>query len=124
MELTQELTENKTNSETSDRITVYTLQGFHNLQLKQIIRLQSDSNYTVLHLLDGAKITVAKTLKDYDIQLSEKGFLRVHRSHLVNVTHIQSYLKEEGGTILMSDDSKVEVSRRKKSKFLAKYPVK
>jgi two-component system LytT family response regulator len=122
MEFTQEIKQN--NPETPDKITVYTLQGFHNLQLKDIIRLQSDSNYTMLYLLDGTKITVAKTLKDYDAMLCDKGFLRVHRSHLVNVTHIKSYIKEERGSILMSDNTKIEVSRRKKSKFLAKYPVK
>jgi len=121
MELIQEPAQSK--KDTTERITVYTLQGFHNLQLAEIIRLQSDSNYTVLHIANGVKITVAKTLKDYDALLSDKGFLRVHRSHLVNVTHIKSYLKEEGGTILMSDDTKVEISRRKKSKFLSKYSV-
>lgn len=82
------------------------------VELKDIIRLQAESNYTHIHL-SGNKIFVsAKTLKEYDEILSEHKFLRVHKSHLINPAHIESYDRQ--GILLMSDGSKVEVARRKK----------
>lgn len=82
------------------------------VQLDEIIRLQAESNYTHI-FLGGNKIFVsAKTLKDYDEMLKGHHFLRVHKSHLVNPAHIDSY--DRSGMLQMSDGSKVEVSRRKK----------
>ncbi len=82
------------------------------VQLDEIIRLQAESNYTHI-FLGGNKIFVsAKTLKDYDELLKGHHFLRVHKSHLVNPAHIESY--DRSGMLQMSDGSKVEVARRKK----------
>ncbi len=82
------------------------------VQLDEIIRLQAESNYTHIHLA-GSKIFVsAKTLKEYDEILLGHNFLRVHKSHLVNPTHIQSY--DRLGQLIMSDGSLVDVSRRKR----------
>ncbi|MEI2737276.1 MAG: LytTR family DNA-binding domain-containing protein [Chitinophagaceae bacterium] len=82
------------------------------VQLDEIIRLQAESNYTHI-FLKGNKIFVsAKTLKEYDELLKVHHFLRVHKSHLVNQAHIESY--DRSGMLLMSDGVKVEVARRKK----------
>lgn len=82
------------------------------VQLDEIIRLQAESNYTHI-FLTGKKVFVsAKTLKEYDEILQEHKFLRVHKSHLVNPFHIQSYEKQ--GLLVMSDGATVEVARRKK----------
>lgn len=82
------------------------------VELNEIIRLQAESNYTHIHL-SGKKIFVsAKTLKEYDEILQEHRFLRVHKSHLVNPAHIESYDKQ--GFLLMSDGAQVEVARRKR----------
>lgn len=81
-------------------------------ELKDIIRLQAESNYTRI-VLTGKKVFVsAKTLKEYDELLQPHRFLRVHKSHLVNPAHIESYDKQ--GLLIMSDGAAVEVSRRKK----------
>lgn len=84
------------------------------VSLDEIIRLQAESNYTHLFLTGKSALPFvsAKTLKEYDELLREHRFLRVHKSHLVNPAHIQSYDKQ--GLIRMSDGSEVEVSRRKK----------
>lgn len=80
--------------------------------LEEIIRLQADSNYTNIHKIDNKIFFSAKTLKEYDEMLIGQGFLRVHKSHLVNPRHIQSYDRQ--GILLMSDGSLVEVARRKR----------
>jgi two-component system LytT family response regulator len=82
------------------------------VHLKEIIRLQAESNYTHIFLTNNKVFVSAKTLKEYDEMLHGHHFLRVHKSHLVNPAHIQAYDKQ--GILQMSDDSKVEVARRKK----------
>jgi len=82
------------------------------VSLKEIIRLQADSNYTHIYLIDNKVFVSAKTLKEYDEILHGHRFLRVHKSHLVNPEHIKSY--DRLGMLLMSDNSTVEVARRKK----------
>lgn len=82
------------------------------VQVDEIIRLQAESNYTHI-FLNGNKVFIsAKTLKEYDEMLAGQRFLRVHKSHLVNPSHIQAYDRQ--GILQMSDGSKVEVARRKK----------
>ncbi|MFZ1560284.1 MAG: LytTR family DNA-binding domain-containing protein [Saprospiraceae bacterium] len=83
--------------------------------LQDIIRLQAESNYTRIYFTSGKMFLSAKTLKEYDDILKGHKFLRVHRSHLVNPLHIKSYDKQ--GFLNLSDDTTVEVSRRKKEYF-------
>jgi two-component system LytT family response regulator len=82
------------------------------VQLDEIIRLQAESNYTHIYLTGNKIFVSAKTLKDYDEILAGHHFLRVHKSHLVNPSHIQNY--DRIGQLTMSDGAIVEVSRRKK----------
>ncbi|HET7118486.1 MAG TPA: LytTR family DNA-binding domain-containing protein [Hanamia sp.] len=102
------------------KISVPTLDGLVFLEIMDIIRIQSHSNYTTIYLKDHQKLTVAKTLKEYENLLSDYNFYRVHNSHLINVAHIKKYNKGKGGIILMSDQSEIEVSSRKKEEFLKK----
>ena len=82
------------------------------VQLDEIIHLQAESNYTHIFLTGNKTFVSAKTLKEYDEILEGHKFLRVHKSHLVNPAHIQSYDKR--GILEMSNGTKVEVARRKK----------
>lgn len=102
----------------SKKISVPTITGFEVLQVSDIIRCESEANYTHIHIKGRQKITVARTLKDFDEMLSEYNFCRVHNSHLVNLLHVRKYNKGTGGYVTMSDDSEVEVSQRKKDDFL------
>ena len=88
------------------------------VELNQIIRLEAEGNYTYFHLTHGEKILITRTLKEYDLMLNDKGFMRVHQSHLINEAHIQAYVKTEGGYLLMNDGSRIPVSTRKKQLVL------
>ena len=103
---------------TSKRITVPTIKGFEFLQVHDIVRCQSDINYTIIFLKDKQKITVAKTLKEFEELLIDHNFFRVHNSHLINLSYIKSYNKGKGGTVTLADNSEVEVSTRRKDDFL------
>ena len=80
--------------------------------LEDIIRLQSESNYTHIFLKNKQVFVSAKTLKEYDEILQGHHFIRVHKSHLINPSFIESYNKS--GELVLSDGTKIEVARRKK----------
>lgn len=103
-----------------ERITLPTFEGLRFIILKDIIRCEADNNYTNFFLSSGEKVLVTRTLKEYDETLSELDFIRVHQSHLVNSKYIDRYIKGDGGSIIMTDGSNVEVSRRRKEDFLKK----
>lgn len=106
------------NKKEIDRIALPTLNGYNFVKLEDIVRCEADNNYTLFYLAEGKKFLVTRTLKEYENLLSEKSFVRVHQSHLVNMNFVASYIKGDGGSVIMHDGSEVEVSRRKKEEFL------
>jgi two-component system LytT family response regulator len=98
-----------------ERIALHTSDKIVVSELKDIIRLEAMTNYTYFYFADGSKLLITKTLKDYDTMLQDSGFIRVHQSHLINMSHVQAYVKTEGGYILMKNNDIVPVSVRKKA---------
>jgi len=88
------------------------------MKISDIIYCESDINYTNFYLLNGNKIIVSVTLKEYDEMLSEYGFFRVHKSFLINLSHINRFDKSEGGYIVLSNDNRVPVASRKREQLL------
>jgi two-component system LytT family response regulator len=98
------------------QLSVHTLKGTYFFKLAEIVRLEASSNYTCIHFTNRRPIIIAKVLGDYELALSAFGFVRTHRSHLVNKSFIR--FVDNIGNIFMQDESKVEISRRKKSKVM------
>jgi len=84
------------------------------IPLKQIIRCQSESNYTRFFLDSGTVIMVTRTLKEFELALESCGFIRTHQSHLVNYNHVKTFIKRDGGYLKMSDGSSVPISRSRR----------
>lgn len=82
-------------------------------KLMEILYCQSFDNYTIFNIEGGKKIVASKTLKEYEMILSDYGFCRVHNSYLVNLSRIDKYIKSDGGYLEIGED-KVPVSRSKK----------
>lgn len=101
---------NKIKLTTSDKVNI--------VRVDDIIRCASDNYYTIFYFVDSSSIMISKTLKETEELLSKYNFIRPHKSHLINPKHIKSFLKIEGGVILMDDNSKIPVSRRKKEKIM------
>lgn len=102
----------------SKKICVPVVTGFVFLEIADIIRCESEVNYTTLFLKDKQKLVVAKTLKEFEEMLTEYHFFRVHNSHLINLAYIKSYNKGKGGFVTLSDGTSVEVSTRRKDDFI------
>lgn len=98
----------------SPKIILSTSEKINVVKIDEIIRCESDNYYTMFYFINDKRLLVSKTLKEQEELLSEHNFIRPHKSHLINVKYIKSYLKSEGGMILMEDGSKIPVSRRKK----------
>jgi two-component system, LytTR family, response regulator len=100
------------------KICVPVITGIVFLDIVDIIRCESDVNYTTIFLKDKQKLVVAKTLKEFEEMLIEYNFFRVHNSHLINLNYIKSFNKGKGGFVTLSDNSVIEVSTRRKNDFL------
>lgn len=87
----------------------------------EIIRCESDSNYTHIFLSGGRKLTLAKTLKEVEEQIGRTPFFRIHQSHLVNMNHIHRYIKGESAYVIMKDGTQLGISRNKKDAFLESF---
>jgi len=96
------------------KIVLSTSEGYHVINTEDIVRCQSDSYYTNFHLITGKRIIVSKTLKEFEELLGDSGFVRTHKSHLINTRYIKSYIRTDGGYIIMTDGEEIPVSRRKK----------
>lgn len=101
-----------------NKIVIPTQSGYDILPVSDIIRLESDVNYTIFHLINKKQLVSSKTLKEYEGSLKSRGFHRVHRSHMVNMQHVVKYNKNDGGYLIMSDESTIEVTRDRKEEFL------
>lgn len=88
------------------------------IKIKQILRCQADGGYTHFFLHDKKQITTSVNLKEYEKMFGDYGFIRCHHSHLVNTQHIIRFDKADGGQAIMSDQSVVPVSFRKKEKLI------
>lgn len=106
------------NIESLKKLVLRTAESIHIINVKDIIRCESDVNYTLFFLANKEKLLVSKTLKEYAELLEGNGFFRPHQSHLVNITHILRFDKADGGTLVLDDGSEIPVSSRKKDSLL------
>jgi len=101
-----------------DRITIPTAEGFHVLTPQEIVRCESDGNYTRFHLVNGDKVLASRTMKEFDALLEPHGFMRVHLSHLVNMAQVKMYLHRDGGTLVLANGQEVPVSHRRRNEVV------
>ena len=102
------------------RLAIPELDGITFVSINEIVYCEGSSNYTNFYLKNGKKHIVAKTLKEYEELLSNYNFFRIHNSYLVNIKEVKKYFRGDGGYVQMSNDDKLDVSKRKKEHFLKK----
>lgn len=100
------------------KVVLPAVDGFHVVQIKDIIRCESDSNYTTFVLTNGTTLTVSKGLKSYEQLLTDYDFYRTHKSHLINLHYVKKYARGNARFVIMEDDSQVLISKTKRENFL------
>ena len=100
------------------RLALHTSDEVMVVNITDIVRCQSMDNYCHVHLSSGKKVFMSKPLKHFAGLLEPANFIRVHQSHLVNFDCIQSFVKKEGGYLLLKDESQIPVSLRKRAELM------
>jgi two-component system LytT family response regulator len=100
------------------RLAVPTADGTEFISIREIIRIEAERSYCVIYMCGNRKLLLSRSLSDIEASLDKEMFFRAHKSHLVNLEHIKKHVRFDGGYIIMDDESKVELSRRKREEFL------
>lgn len=93
------------------------------IEVDDMVSLQADSNYTIIHMKDMQKLVISKTLKDFEELLDANQFARIHKSYIVNLRYIKEYSTIDGGIVKMSDGNQWSISRRQLDLFLEKMKM-
>ncbi len=112
------LVENRSYTSQDQRIVLKDSENVYLVTLKDIIRCESDANYTRFYLQDGRTLIISRTLKEFDAMFKDLNFFRTHQSHLINLNYFDRYEKKEGGIVHMKDGSTLPVAVRKKDQLI------
>lgn len=106
-----------------EKMSIAALDGIHFVKIRDIIRFEAEDNYTHIFLDGGGRITASKTIKAYEDMLSPFNFYRVHKRHVINMNYMKKFVKGDGGYLIMDDDARIEVSRRRRPAFMTQLRV-
>jgi len=101
-----------------NRIALHSSDKVHLVNVSNIIRCESSSNYTTFFLNTKEQIVVTRTLKEFEKMLEDDNFFRIHHSHLINLSFMKEFVKNDGGYVVMTTSEKIPVSSRKRENFI------
>jgi two-component system LytT family response regulator len=102
----------------SDKVILKTSEHVHLVDTTEIIRIEADGNYSTFFIEDGRKVIVSKVIKEWEEALLDKGFHRIHKSHIINIQKLNYFDKTDSGDVIMSDGSVVPVASRKREMLM------
>jgi two-component system LytT family response regulator len=105
----------------NNKIALPTAEGLEFINASEIVRCQSDSNYTFFYLSNQEKILICRTLKEVESLLAYHGFVRIHQSHLINPAYLRKFIRQDGGYVMMQDGEEISVSKAHKDKVMALF---
>jgi two-component system, LytTR family, response regulator len=100
------------------RIALPTSNGFTYFNLNEIIAFKGDDSYTTVVLSSGKELMITKTLKHFENTLPLSVFIRIHKSHIINILHVKEYNRSDGGFVILSNGGRYEISRNRIQAFL------
>ncbi len=108
----------KNNDAKDKKIVLRTTENIYVIAIDDVVALSSDRNYTRFYFVNKPNIIVSRTLKEFEGMLQGFSFMRIHRSHIINLKYIERYEKLDGGYAVMLGDLKFEVSHRKRDELI------
>jgi two-component system LytT family response regulator len=105
-------------TEIPNKLAIPTSNGYEYINVDDIIRLEADRSYCNFYLAEKRKIMVSKCLNDFQQKLDVRKFFRAHHSYLINLAHVKSFTRKDGGYVEMTDGSHIPIARRKKDFFV------
>lgn len=96
--------------------------GISFVKMCDILRVEANGRYSKFYLLSKETMLVSKTLGDFEEILTANQFFRIHDSAIINLNHVKKYTRGDGGTVLLSDNTELDVARRRKEEFMKLIP--
>jgi len=96
--------------------------GISFVKMCDILRVEANGRYAKFFLLNKETILISKTLGDFEEILSANQFFRIHDSSIINLNHVKKYIRGDGGTVILSDNTELDVARRRKEDFIKLIP--
>ena len=119
----ENLFNNLTNKNPLDKtLALSASDGISFIKMSDILRVEANGRYAKFYLLNKETILVSKTLGDFEDILSANQFFRIHDSSIINLNHVKKYIRGDGGTVLLSDNTEHDVARRRKEEFVKLIP--
>ena len=103
------------------KIALNTGDGITFIELQDILYLKADGSYTHFFISNKNKITVSKKIAEFERLEQVSNFMRIHRSHIINLERIQKILKQDGGTVIMDNGDELSISADRKTTLLEKF---
>jgi len=88
------------------------------VNIPDILYCEASGSYTNVFLQDGTKMIASKSLGDFETQLINNKFFRIHHSHLINLNKVKEFQRHDGGYVIMENNKQLEVSQRKRKDFM------
>lgn len=110
----------QTGSPQKMKLCIPSLRGFQVVELNNILYCEAAGSYTNFHFSNQPLICSARPIYEYEEMLTDSGFIRIHKSYMVNLLHIKEYVRGEGGIVILSNNQEIEVSRRKRDLFISR----
>lgn len=108
----------KAGPSSSQKIMLPTLEGFEVVDIQSIVYCEAEDNFTKFYFENGKPLLICRTLKYFEEILNAFGFIRIHRSYVINPAFVIRYSKGKGGYVTMKNEKELEVSSNKKKEFL------
>lgn len=115
------LVENYKDGSVIKKIVIPSSKGFDVIAIEEILFLEGDRNYTNFIAKNQQKIASSRTMVEYESLLTEFGFFRIHQSTIVNLRHVKSYIKGDGGFVELTTGTRLQLSRHRKKEFLKRF---
>lgn len=100
-------------------IKLNTQEQVHILKFDDIVRCEASKNYTYFFLKDKTRVLASKNIGEFEKKMKDFGFFRTHKTHLINLKYIRSFVKTDGGYIVLQDSTQIPLVKGKREDFLA-----
>jgi two-component system, sensor histidine kinase LadS len=121
--ITQLLQEVQSGNQLIKKISVPTIEGVIMFPVQDINRLEAMGSYCIIHFSKNKKLTTSKPMSHFEQMIDSDQFMRIHKSHIINLNNVVRYIRGEGGSVEMHDKSEVPVSRRLKTELLQRLSI-
>jgi two-component system LytT family response regulator len=102
----------------NNRLAIHTAESISLVSINLISHVVGEDNYSNFFFHDKSSLLSSKTLKFFETQLVHFGFIRVHKSYLVNMVYVDKIITRDGGQLLLKSGQLIPFVRERKSELL------